>query len=229
MGRSSSGRVRVGVRATAVGVLALGLLAGCGSGAKKPGGTVTVTVPPSTSAGTSSGTSTAAGTGTATPPPSTQAHLGGSCYSLLPDVLVTQALGVTQLAGADAFVVGLPDKTIGKLSTINCRYGVTGTGASAKAKVEIGVSLYSTPAQAAARIQATADDYTTHGATSSNTSVDGHPAVVLTGGTGAGYDVPLLAVAAGQRTVAVSIEPSVTKSPKAAEAVASLALKRTTG
>ncbi|MGI8677670.1 MAG: hypothetical protein ACR2LX_03080 [Jatrophihabitans sp.] len=214
----------------AVCVVAAGALASCGSSTPKRGHVVTVTVPPTTSAARASGTTS--GSGTSTPSPTgtaAQQHLGGTCDSLLPDVLVTQALHVNQIAGQDAFVVGLPDKTIGRLSTINCRYGVTGAGTSTKPKVEIGVSLYTTPTQAAARIKATADDYATHGATSKDTTVDGQAAVVLSGGVGAGYDVPLFALSVGQRTIAVSVDAAVSKDPNAAGSVASLAIKRTTG
>ncbi len=222
--------LRVGVCA-----LVLTALTACGSTAPKKGHTVTVTVPPSSSpaagaTGTASGSATSSAPAVSPSPTAPQQHLGGTCGTLLPDVLVTPALGVTQLAGQDAFVVGQPDKTIGRLSTINCRYGVTGVGAAIKPKLEIGVSLYATPAQAATRIKATTDAYAAHGAMSADTTVDGQTAVVLTGGVGAGYDVPLLALAAGQRTVAVSFDPAVTKhSTTASQAVASLALKRTTG
>ena len=56
------------------------------------------------------------------------------------------------------------------------------------------------------------------------------PGKMLTGGVGVGYDVPLLVVASGQRTVAVSVARTVAAGAKAvsdATAVAALALKRT--
>lgn len=156
--------------------------------------------------------------------------LNGTCDTLLPDSSVTAAIGGKQLAGNDAFIVGQAEKDIGRISYLNCRYGVTGSGAAAKPKVEIGVSLYMTAAQAATRISATTDDYTAHGAKPTHVTVAGQPASVLIGGVGAGYAAPLLVVAAGQRTVAVSIDASVATgaaASKDATALATLAVKQT--
>lgn len=153
--------------------------------------------------------------------------LPGSCDTLLDDSSVFSAVGVQTLPGKDAFVVGKPEPDIHRLAYINCRYGVTG-GTPA---IELGVSLYATSADAAERISATVDDYTAHGASTSTTQVLGQQASVLTGGIGAGYDVPTLVVADGQRTVAVSIDTSVTPAAQftdPAAAVAKLALRRTT-
>jgi hypothetical protein len=166
------------------------------------------------------------------PTASQQTKLPGTCDDLLADYDVDQALGVTQLAGADQFVVGQPERDIHRIGYLNCRYGVTGAGAAATPKVEIGISLYETAKDAAARINATSQDYTAHGATSSDVPVGTHTGTLLTGGTGAGYAVPLLVAASGQRTVAVSIDPSVASGAqlkKAAVALAALALQRTGG
>jgi hypothetical protein len=208
-------------------ILLLGmLLAACSSG--KPTRVVTITTTPTTPAG--------AGTGSVTSKPShpvtRRTKLSGTCESLLPDYTVTQALGRGPISGTDAFVVGKPEPDIGRIGYLNCRYGVTGKGASATPKIEIGISLYATPAKAAVRIPATVDDYTAHGATATDTTVGGHPAKLVTGGAGAGYDVPLLVVASGQRTVAVSISTAVaTGAAVAGDArkLAALALRRTGG
>jgi hypothetical protein len=215
---------------------ALGLAAACSS--SKPVRTVTVTAPPSKAGGPSSISGSAA---RSTPAPATSGSAGasshltklnGTCDTLLPDASITEALGGTPLNGVDAFVVGKPEPTISRIAYLNCRYGVTGSGAAAKPKVEIGISLYSAADKAAARIGATADDYTAHGATAGDAKVDGLSGRLLTGGVGAGYAVPLLVVASGQRTVAVGVDPAVATGAEAttdAVALATLALQRTGG
>lgn len=214
---------------------AIAVLAACTSSPPAP--IVTVTVPPSgrdstsTSPSTSVATSSAAPSTSASVPPH-QTKLTGDCGTLLPHFDITAAIHVADVAGADAFVVGQPDKGIGRIAYLNCRYGVTGRGNATTPKIEIGISLYSTPAQAAARITATVDDYTGHGATGADAVVASRPGHVLTGGTGAGYDLPLAVVASGQRTVAVSIDPAVATgdtATKDAVALAALALRRTGG
>jgi hypothetical protein len=156
--------------------------------------------------------------------------LRGTCDTLLPDFSVFDAIGVATLPGSDAYVVGEPERSIHRLAYLNCRYGVTGSGSAAKPAVEIGISLYANAADAASRVTATAEDYDAHGASSSDVTVNRLPGKMLTGGVGDGYDVPLLVVASGQRTVAVSVARSVAAGAKAvsdATAVAGLALKRT--
>lgn len=155
--------------------------------------------------------------------------LPGTCFTQLPDMLVLSALGRRSLPGRHAFVLGLPDPDIGRLVYINCRYGVTG-GANATPKVEITVSLYKTAAQAVSRVHATVNDYRQHGAKPMIVAVDKLPATLLTGGTGGGYQVPLLVTSSGQRTIAVSIDPTVVTGgalAARAAAVAALALHRT--
>lgn len=154
----------------------------------------------------------------------------GTCDTLLPDSPVYDALGVDSLPGKDAFVVGKPESSINRLAYLNCRYGVTGTGGAAPPGVEIGISLYATADAAASRITATVDDYTAHGASSTDATVEQLPATMLTGGVGDDYALPTLVVASGQRTVAVSVAGSVAKGAKAvhdATALAALALRRT--
>ena len=156
-------------------------------------------------------------------------ELNGTCDTLLPDFDVFQAIGGNGPKGKDVFVVGKAEPDISRLAYINCRYGVTSN--SAPPAIEIGVSLYQTDVNASDRIAATVDDYTNnHGATSADTTVNGRSAMWLTGGTGAGYTNPTLVVAAGQRTVAVSIAGTVATGTKAktdAIAIAKLALDRT--
>jgi hypothetical protein len=213
-----------------VGTAVLAMLAACST--TKPGAVVTVTrtptptvtvtvAPPSTSAAPSTSGATHS------PANGSQTDLPGTCGTLLDDSSVFAAAGIKKLTGNDAFVVGKPDPVIHRLAYLNCRYGVTGKGASSAPAIEVGVSLYATPTDAADRIAATVDDYAVHGASAATTQVLGQRAHMLTGGTGAGYDVPTLVVADGQRTVAVSIAGSVTpKVTQAAVGIAKLALHR---
>jgi hypothetical protein len=154
--------------------------------------------------------------------------LSGNCDSLLPQVDVEDTMGV-RFKGKTAFVVGVPEKNIGRLGYLNCRYGLT-AGAGATPEAEIGVSLYNTPDQARKRLAGTIDDYRGHGATPSAATVSGMDATLLVGGSGAGYDVPLLVVASGQRTVAVSVVEKLlapSKQGAVMAKVAALALRRT--
>ena len=130
--------------------------------------------------------------------------LPGNCYSMLSLYDVEKAVG-HRIAGKTVFIVGLPDKTIGRLTYVNCRYGVASTAAKSSPPIEINVALYKTPATAQRRYENTIRDYVANGATSTEVTVSGQPAAILTGGIGAAYRVPLLVAAAGQRTVAVSL------------------------
>jgi hypothetical protein len=173
-------------------------------------------------------------TSAAPSPTSTALHqLPGTCDSLLPAAAVDNALG-RSLGGQTAFVVGLPEKNIGRLGYLNCRYGLpsgrTGSSATAVAQAEIGVSLYKDAQSAAARIPATVDAYVAHGATSRTTQIDGQQATILTGGVGVDYTAPTIVVASGQRTVAVSMhEKAGARATKDLTALANLALTQTGG
>lgn len=135
-------------------------------------------------------------------------RLPGPCDTTIPLGSVVDALG-RPIGGATSFVVGTPDATIDRLSYINCRYGVPKAQQDkTSAAVEIGVSLYGSPAKAAARLAPTIEDYEQHAATASTTTVGGRPATVLNGGSGAGYG-PTIVLADGQRTIAVSLRPGV--------------------
>lgn len=154
--------------------------------------------------------------------------LPGNCDSILPQVDVEDTMGV-HFAGKSAFVVGVPEKNIGRLGYLNCRYGLS-ANAGAIPEAEIGISLYDTPDQAQKRLAGTVDDYRSHGATQSAATVSGTAGTLLVGGDGAGYNVPLLVVAFGQRTVAVSVvDKLLAPSERGAvmAKVAALALQRT--
>jgi hypothetical protein len=215
----------------AASLVSLGLLAACSSGKATKIVTVTVPAPRPVTTPSAGGVS---GTVSSSPSPtvSRQTKLNGTCDTLLPDYSVEQALGGKPLGGTTAFVVGKPEPDISRIAYLNCRYGITGTGASAIPKIEIGMSLYTSSEKAAVRITATADDYTAHGATATDTPVRGKTGKLLTGGVGTGYDEPVLVVASGQRTVAVSVGKAfATGSAAAADAtkIASLTLRRTGG
>lgn len=218
------------------GVLVVATLAGCATGSSTGArGTVTVTVNPTpmptASVALTSTTSASASTGI---PPTSSAPthlttLGATCDSDLTVYDVQNAVGHT-IKGRTAFVRGVAEPDIGRLTYLNCRYGIT--SAAAAPGLEVGVSLYATAAKAAARITATVSDYENHGATGTPVTVDGVAATLLQGGAGSDYSVPTLVLASGQRTVAVSATATVVPTAdrtKDLTAVAALALTRTGG
>lgn len=145
--------------------------------------------------------------------------LGGRCDDLLPTGRVNIALHRV-VSGKTAFILGVPEPDIGRLIYLNCRYGVA---APAKGKpaaeplVEVGISLYNSAAQAARRVEGTADDYRSHGASEARTKVGQYPATVLSG-----YGSPTLVMAAGVRSIAVTVDPRLIPQ-SAATGLASLA------
>ena len=203
-------------------LLAPVVLGACSSSApkNKPSRAVTTVIV------TASPTTSAAST-TAAPKPVTR--LRGTCETVLTKFDVNDALGV-ELLGKSEFVIGTPDRTIGRLGYINCRYGV-GPGAAAVPPVEVGVSLYNSAAQAARRAASTVDDYRNNGAAQASVTVAGHEATILSS-TRPGFDIPLLVVASGQRTIAVSVVsrlvPVATRNVVMAK-IASLVVTRTGG
>jgi hypothetical protein len=208
-------------RLVSVGVLVIVVAAGCRSGG--PGAvrtaTVTVTRTPSSMQPASSAAITS--------PPKTA--LAGTCDSLLPWSDVRRLAGAG-LSVRTAFVVGVADKTIGRLAYLNCRYGMPPTGVTGQPQIEVGISLYQTPRQAQDRIDGTVSDYADHGAADRNVTVGQVHGALLTGGVGTGYDVPLLVVASDQRTVAVSMTAGLLGSAAQLQAmtgIVKLALERT--
>lgn len=147
---------------------------------------------------------------------------------MLPLGSIVNAIGRT-IGDVTAFVVGQPDATIGRLTYLDCRYGVSRPNPIPV--IEIGVSLYRTPDKAAARVASTVDDYTRHGATATRTTVQGVPATLLEGGSGAGYG-PTVVLADAQRTVVVTLRAGAIAASQVREdllALAALALDRTAG
>ena len=187
-------------------VLALAVLAGC-SQAKDKSASPTSTPPssPSTSGSTSA---TPKPSVTPTPKATAKPTLGGHCEDLLSVSTVDQALG-RPVIGQTAFVLGIAEPDIGRLTYLNCRYGI---GKAVKGKpapvpqLEIGVSLYKTVAQAQSRVQGTIDDSKSGGARSATIPVGSLTATLLTG-----VGQPLLVVADGPRTVAITISGSLLK------------------
>lgn len=164
-----------------------------------------------------------------TPPP-VQHRLPGTCDSLLPLLDVEAAMGRT-VTGRTQFVVGVPEPKIKRLAYLNCRYGFPRVATRPRQPlVEIGISLYATAAQAHRRLKGTVDDYQFNGATVASRRVGGRAATLLSGGEGPGYDVPLLVLQSGQRTIAVSLAVRAgppTYRSGAMIALAELALLRT--
>lgn len=201
-----------------VGVLiAAVLLGGCTQAAAPGGGSSTAT------SGSVSSSAPASPSRSARPSPTAVAtgepSLGGRCEDLLPIGTVNIALRRT-VVGRTAFVLGVAEPDIGRLTYLNCRYGLA---APVKGKpapvplVEIGVSLYHSTAQANRRVQATIDYYRAHGAADRAIRVGSGQGTLLTG-----FGLPTLAVAAGPRTVAVTVSPKLL-APRSTAELASLA------
>jgi hypothetical protein len=205
-------------------IVTLNLLGACTSSApKKAGAPVTVIV-----TATPSSTTPSPSPSSSTTPPLVK-KLRATCDTVLSRFDVDDALGV-QLLGKTAFVVGVAEPGIGRLGYLNCRYGI-GTGVAAAPQVEVGVSLYKSPAQATRRAAGTAADYRDHGATETAVKVSGHDGAIFVG-TAPGYDIPLLVVTSGQRTVAVSVVNRLAPPGKRSAVMtklAALAIERTGG
>lgn len=189
--------------------------------------TVTASRP---AASTSASVSAPAGSSPVTSPTRPVTKLRGTCDTLLPLPAVVDAIGKA-VGERTAFVVGVPDKGIGRLAYLNCRYAVPARP-GATPGIEIGISLYGSQSQAQRRMTGAIDDYTNHDATQSALTVAGHDAVLLVDGVGPGYEVPLLVVGSGQRTVAVSVTDTIAPAAQRERimtAIATLAVQRTGG
>jgi hypothetical protein len=205
---SRSSRMSAGAigRLLAIGMLLVAALAAC-TKAPASSSTRTVTI---TASGAASDSSSASASASPSPSPTQPAtpmtKFSGTCYSLLTLYDVQRTAGYP-IGGKTAFVVGVPDKTLGRLTYLNCRYGLPATppGGSATPQIEINVALYGTAADAAKRAASTVSDYVANGATPAQVTIADNPGTILVGGTGAGYSVPLLVASSGQRTVAVSL------------------------
>ncbi|MGH8862721.1 MAG: hypothetical protein ACRDVG_16060 [Jatrophihabitantaceae bacterium] len=209
----------------AAGLAALLAVAGCAHRTiQGPTTYRTVTVTPSAPA-SSVASSPVATTRSSAAPNATMRVLPGTCDSLLMLGTIVDAVG-HPVAGDTAFVVGAADPATGRVSYLNCRYGLT--RAAPNGSIEIGVSLYRTAAEAAARIAPTIEDFTQRGATPKHTTVAGSPATQLTGGQGAGYG-PTVVLAAGQRTVAVTVASSAADALGDLRRLTALAAQRTSG
>lgn len=196
------------------------VISGCGKAAKKS--------PPSSPAPTSTSAAPSSSSASATPSSTEPASLGGRCDTLLPVSSIDDALG-RPVVGKTSDILGVAEPNIGRLTYLNCRYGI---GATVKGKpapvpqVEIGISLYKSADQAARRVDGTVQDYRSHGASQQVGAVGPLPATILLG-----YGSPTIVVAAGPRTVAVSLDAKLAaKAPTAAlQALAKLAVDATAG
>jgi hypothetical protein len=179
-------------------VLAVLALTGCSKAASKQAAPAPSTSTSSAPATSESATSTAPASPTASP------TLGGQCDDLLPPSTVDEALG-RPVIGKTAFIRGIAEPNIGRLTYLNCKYGIPAAvkGKPAPvAQLEIGVSLYGTVAQAARRVQGTIDNYRSQGSSQRSVPVGTDSGTILVG-----YGNPTIVVASGPRTVAITIDP----------------------
>jgi len=174
-------------------------LSGCTQSKTKSAGPSSSAPPSSSSAKPTPSVST-------TPRATAAPTLGGRCGDLLPLTVIDQALG-RPIIGATSDILGVAEPNIGRLTYLNCKYGlakaVKGKPAPT-AQLEIGMSLYNSAAQASQRVQATIDYYTTHGAHPEDLPVGNDKATLL-----AGYGLPTVVVAEGPRTIAITISPKL--------------------
>jgi hypothetical protein len=173
---------------------------------------------------TSSGASSAPATSvtpTPKPTPKVPTSFDGACDSLLPVSSVDIAVG-RPIIGTTAFIVGVAEPDIGRTAYLNCRYGISTTTKAKKkvttTQVEVGLSLYKTSAQAAARVQSTVESYRDAGATQLKTNVGTSVGTLLVGNGD-----PTLVVANGIRTVAVTMSSKVVGLVKTQAATAKIA------
>jgi hypothetical protein len=180
-------------------IAATTLLTGCSQSKKQ----APISSPTGSTSVATSKSATASKASTAPARASVAPSFNGQCDDLLPVLVVDQALG-RPVIGSTSFVRGIAEPNIGRLTYLNCRYGlpkaVKGKPAPV-AQVEIGVSLYRSAAQAAARVQGTIEDYRSHGASQQVAAVGNDSATILIGNGS-----PTLVVAEGPRTVAITVD-----------------------
>jgi hypothetical protein len=217
------------VLAVALSAIAV-LLAGCAH-RSTPGATVVRTVVVTPTPTPTPTTSSPLPTPTPTPTTSTPAassappkytKLPGTCPKVLPPAAINRAVG-EKLPGISQYAVGGPDPTIGRLTYIDCKYGVTHARGPA---VEITVSLYRSATDAANRVSQTIQDFGYHGATSSSTKVSGRAATLLLGADLQSYG-PTVVVPVGLRTVAVTLRSGTANPTPTLGRLAGLAIRST--
>src|SRR5882762_757648 len=108
----------------------------CGSSGSKNAKTTPSTPPGSTTSPTAS---TSAAPSTSASPTKLVTKRHGTCDTLLPQPEVEDLMG-NHFVGKNAYVVGVPDKNIGRLGYLNCRYGL-GTSGKGSPPVEVGLPL----------------------------------------------------------------------------------------
>lgn len=202
----------------------LGVLGACSSGEKPPAPKSSSSAKPTLPAPSAASSASPSASPSASSAAGAQS-LGGECATILPLSDVERAIG-GRVVGRTAFVVNLPDAKAGMLARINCRYGIGKAVIRKKKrvdpapKIEVSVSLYSTAAQAAGRVTDTVQSWRDSGARQSTITTNGDTATLLLG-----YGQPLLVVAHGQRTVAVSVQAVLLKGKNAASVMSQIAAK----
>lgn len=161
-----------------VALVGISLLVACTAGSNAPDA-------PEAESTDATTTSVAATTARPTPAPA-PAALPDNCGALLPVTELDAALG-TGLPGSVSYVRGEPIAGIGRTDRITCGYGIViGEDASPLPPLlEISVASYTDDAAAADRIGVTTVDRQSAGDRVEDTEVEGLPAVLLTGVTGA--------------------------------------------
>jgi hypothetical protein len=188
-----------------------------------PAPSPTPTISPSVSPSTSPVADTSTTHKPAPPPKPAITKLPGTCKSLLNADSINKVLG-QKLAGSVQYAVGGADSSIERLTFIDCKYG----NIRGKAPVvEIKVSLYRSAGAAADRIHATVQDFETHGASVSTTTIAGQPATLLLGANMLTYG-PTLVKVAGVRTLAITMRPGWDDVQHLLPALGALALRKTT-
>lgn len=174
----------------------------------------------STGSASGSGGSSGSSAATSSASPTKAASLGARCGEIFSVSGVNSAIG-RAVVGKTSDVLGVPEPNIRRLAYLNCRFGIPATVAGKPApepQVEIGISLYDSAQQAKSRVQGTVDGYLSQGSSQQATVVDQYPATVLYG-----RGSPTLVVAAGPRTVAVTVAAKLIPN-NGAQALARLAV-----
>ena len=227
-------------------VIGIGVLVGASacSGSSGGGGNPSDSIAGS-GASASSGGSGSSGSGSLRASPSpTASPITGDCGSVLPVSAVNEVVG-SQVTGDTSFIIGTPEPSIDRISYLNCRYGIPpqsnapggsapATGAAAptpsggasepEAQVEVGISAYGSDASAQSRVKGTVEAYLQTGATQKNVPVGSLAGIELVGSGS-----PTLVLASGNRTVAVTVVPSLVPDATRDAILSGLAQRALTG
>jgi hypothetical protein len=108
------------------------------------------------------------------------------------------------LGGSANQVVGVPVTSIGRTARLDCYYGIPANQSLTAAVLTIGVSTYSDPQSAQARVTSTVNDARSAGSQVSTVKIDGRPATLMIS-----QQNQALALSVGTRTVLVTANTGV--------------------